>query len=414
MEHSIDPRNANLSTVFINNLSCRVSKNVLWEIFNLYGRVANVFINYSSNKSSTFAFVRFWSDLDSRRAITEENGRCIDGWVISVNKAIFGWNQRRSYEYYRDKDRSIINKRNSSKVKDVRYQRSLRFYGDALMKPIVRHADEQPLEGIKEEVTLDNKVSPSGAISGVNERDKFLNFVTSLASMPIESISKWGRSGCHRKFYAWILLDEVPIQLWNLKFFEALGNRWGSFIQVDKPTQFKTRLDISTIAVHSLAKIPNMVNVCANGDDHRIIVSIEKRLKKELKDISVDDCEVHEVVNCDGSRLQGKTSKGIFDDSLFLLLDRPKRIEFAPNLSEIHRPCGKVGEDCVMEYIDSVLENYGDPMLGTCLGCEVGPSNINHDLGGFAMNNAIVPWEGTSFAGYDDFENSENEGCVCV
>ncbi|XVE77016.1 hypothetical protein DITRI_Ditri13aG0028100 [Diplodiscus trichospermus] len=50
---------ASLFTVFINNLSRRVSKRALWEVFSIYGRVLDVFINFKSRKPATYAFVRY-------------------------------------------------------------------------------------------------------------------------------------------------------------------------------------------------------------------------------------------------------------------------------------------------------------------------------------------------------------------
>ncbi|XVF49150.1 hypothetical protein PTKIN_Ptkin03bG0245300 [Pterospermum kingtungense] len=521
---------ANLHTIFINNLSYRVSRKVLWDLFNIYRRVADVYIKYSRNRSYTFAFVRYWLDLESKRAIAEANGRCIDGRRISVNKTMFGWNQRRSYENHKDKTSSVINRKFSGGWK-VRDQRPYRSYRDALMKHLSRQTDEPPLEVIRKEDALTNKVissesilggksedgfierfnfnieildselswldnyaiatlkyylelcsikkllldngfsgkvSPVGGISiciwfdQANERDKFLEFVSSMDSNPFESITKWDKTVRQRKYYVWILLEEVPLQLWNLKFFESLGNHWGSFIQVYEPTQLKTKLDMARmlVCVDSLAKIPAMINVNTNGYDHRIIIAIKEGLEKELKDISVEDCEVHGAVQCEGSGLQKKNSElqrwSDADDSLLLVIDRLELTEFVSALSEVElngcwgrledialkelsresslqlsdkdlcgliddsvqrvshnsRPHVEVVEEHVMEFIDPVLENSEDPKMGMGLGCEIGTRNNNSNLGETDLGKAIIPWEGISIASCEDHEEIDYEGCL--
>ncbi|XVF82058.1 hypothetical protein PTKIN_Ptkin16aG0012900 [Pterospermum kingtungense] len=506
---------ANLHTVFINNLSCRVSRKVLWDLFNIYGRVADVYIKYSRNRSYTFAFVRYWLDLESKRAIAEANGRCIDGRRISVNKAMVGWNQCRSYENHKDKTSSGINRKFSGGWK-VRDQRPYRSYRDALMKHPSRKMDEPTLEAIRKEDTLTNKVissesilggksedgfierfnfnieipdselswldncaiailkdyvelcsikkllldngfsgkvSPVGGISiciwfdQANERDKFLEFVSSMDSNPFESITKWDKTVRQRKYYVWILLEEVPLQLWNLKFFESLGNHWGSFIQVDEPTQLKTKLDMARmlVCVDSLAKIPAMINVNTNGYDHRIIISIK---------------EGFWATEEEQSGLQKKNSQlqrwSDADDSLLLVIDRLEPTEFVSALSEVElngcwgrledialkelsgesslqlsdkdlcgliddsvqwvsynsRPHVEVVEEHVMEFIDPVLENSKDPKIGMGLGCEIGTRNNNSNLDETDLGKAIIPWEGISIAGYEDHEEIDYEGCL--
>ncbi|XVF83769.1 hypothetical protein PTKIN_Ptkin16aG0519200 [Pterospermum kingtungense] len=64
---------ASLPTVFVNNLSKRVSKRALWEVFNHYGTVMDVFVKFHSRKPFTFAFIRFKLESDCQRAVVEVN-----------------------------------------------------------------------------------------------------------------------------------------------------------------------------------------------------------------------------------------------------------------------------------------------------------------------------------------------------
>ncbi|XP_039007793.1 RNA-binding protein with serine-rich domain 1-like [Hibiscus syriacus] len=87
-------------TVFVDNLSKRVTRRELREIFDIYGRVLRVYIpsfmvkpNY---KSSTFAFVQYAMEEGCRRAIQNVNGTLIDGKRVSVGVAKYQKERRRA------------------------------------------------------------------------------------------------------------------------------------------------------------------------------------------------------------------------------------------------------------------------------------------------------------------------------
>ena len=83
------------------NLSKRVSKSVLWEAFLEYGKVVDIFIpryRNDTSKSNTFAFVRYKFELEMKKTIEHGNNRKVDGWYIRVNKASFGWKDRRNHK----------------------------------------------------------------------------------------------------------------------------------------------------------------------------------------------------------------------------------------------------------------------------------------------------------------------------
>ncbi|XVE62754.1 hypothetical protein DITRI_Ditri06bG0144700 [Diplodiscus trichospermus] len=61
----------------------RVSKGTLWEAFNAYGRLKDVYIHYSTKgdrgKETTFVFVRYKFKSEMLKAIEVGNNRRIDG-----------------------------------------------------------------------------------------------------------------------------------------------------------------------------------------------------------------------------------------------------------------------------------------------------------------------------------------------
>ncbi|XVE80580.1 hypothetical protein DITRI_Ditri14bG0150900 [Diplodiscus trichospermus] len=79
-----------------------VSKSALWEVFEVYGRVVDVYIGSSKDwrreRGITFAFVRYKTSSEMLTVIHSGNNRLVDGWHLRVKKAIFGWKDRRKIE----------------------------------------------------------------------------------------------------------------------------------------------------------------------------------------------------------------------------------------------------------------------------------------------------------------------------
>ncbi|KAL4312348.1 hypothetical protein GQ457_01G050470 [Hibiscus cannabinus] len=88
-------------TVFVDNLSRRVSRGALWELFSHHGKVNHVFIPLKNKKPkyrfSTFAFVRFDSEKAMNRAIEKTNKSKIDEKIITVARAKFPVQMRRKF-----------------------------------------------------------------------------------------------------------------------------------------------------------------------------------------------------------------------------------------------------------------------------------------------------------------------------
>ena len=80
-------------TVFVGNLSQKVFKSALWEMFCEYDKVVDVYIPHLSMKPfrvKTYAFVRYKKKAKMLRAIEHGNNRRVDGWFIKVKKASYG------------------------------------------------------------------------------------------------------------------------------------------------------------------------------------------------------------------------------------------------------------------------------------------------------------------------------------
>ncbi|XP_039062136.1 serine/arginine-rich splicing factor 2-like [Hibiscus syriacus] len=86
-------------TIFVDNLSKRVIRGELREVFQHYDQVVRIFIPNFTQKSKyknyTFAFVQFASEEGRRRAIQCVNGTWIDGKRVSVGLEKYQNNRNR-------------------------------------------------------------------------------------------------------------------------------------------------------------------------------------------------------------------------------------------------------------------------------------------------------------------------------
>ncbi|XVE97912.1 hypothetical protein REPUB_Repub03eG0059700 [Reevesia pubescens] len=80
----------NLHSMYVENLSTRISREALWEAFSSYGRVVDKFISKSllgKGKSFTFVFLRFKLESEAVKDIEEGNQKKMDCHIIGVKKA---------------------------------------------------------------------------------------------------------------------------------------------------------------------------------------------------------------------------------------------------------------------------------------------------------------------------------------
>ncbi|OMO96201.1 Nucleotide-binding, alpha-beta plait [Corchorus olitorius] len=92
-----------------------------------------------------------------------------------------------------------------------------------------------------------------------------------------ESLVSWVEFNEKRKFTSWIRLEEVPLELWHVNFFMALGNSWGSFLNFRECTLNRWNLEAAWIRVKvkSMYDIPSWLKVEVRGTQFTIKVSSE-------------------------------------------------------------------------------------------------------------------------------------------
>ncbi|XVF77530.1 hypothetical protein PTKIN_Ptkin14bG0052100 [Pterospermum kingtungense] len=420
-----------LFTVFIDRLSIRVSRSILWELFNHYGKVVDVFLpsKYSHQfKRIRFTFVRYKLEAEMHRAIQMANGTVVDGFCVTVKKASIGWGERSRYGSFRD---HIKKKSSSMQLTKQGYEVVI---DNHTYKEVLAGSTSQKPQGMKEpvhiideglrEVVLMQKhqklaeeraalekvggdvtfnlfipsnnlewlhlcaigtlkegcdcdtiskglrevgykaqVCPMGGLSvllrfdSVDNLRSFLKNYSSVYDFWFVEVKQWCKSCLIRKILIWIKLEEVPLQLWDVEFFKALGDAWGEFVKVDKETAAKNRFDVAKllIMVERRLNIPHVVSVKMGDHIFRIIVSCTDESRDDVVAVGMErssvipmDASFSQRLKTKGQQLEGKMRGVTTDMSFELLLGRQvdanmENCDFSTRLSERELIGGKEG-----------------------------------------------------------------------
>ena len=168
-----------------------------------------------------------------------------------------------------------------------------------------------------------------------------------------DDIAPWKESTKARESFVWVLLEEVPLQVWHPKFFQFLGNSWGQFVCLDECTVNRFRLDVARmlIKVESSLHIPSSVSVAVGGSTHRIIVAVEDTSVVGVED-GVSGNTVDELAR--NSKVEASFAK------LSSLLPREKVVPAAPIFDS---PLGHETHHAYVDYGSRLLveELIGEP-----------------------------------------------------
>ncbi|OMO52092.1 hypothetical protein CCACVL1_29362, partial [Corchorus capsularis] len=113
---------------------------------------------------------------------------------------------------------------------------------------------------------------------------------------------------------AWLVLEEVPLQLCHDSFFMEIGNLWGSFITLDESTHCKSRFDLARIliSVKRSAKLP--AKIVASHNNRKFEFSISVEVDKDFISMNFD-----RRLLATGNRNSGEGSSFSDDSSNFEL-----------------------------------------------------------------------------------------------
>ncbi|KAK8598505.1 hypothetical protein V6N13_094474 [Hibiscus sabdariffa] len=238
-------------TAFVDNLSRRVTRGALWELFNHYGKVTGIFIPTVNKKPrykfSTFAFVQFASSGDLDRAIRSTNKSKIDGRFIVVSKARFTNTQKENIlgipqtnkkgdklvgGSIRDLSKSVTSRYAS--VDNKSYKKTL------LGKPKVHVANQEGnLQRTEEEIRGDSSDNPLNFYFPISDSAWIENDLVGIVDRFSIMILFKRRSQVTRSMQKW------SSECWHENFLKASGNKWREFIDLDESTKEKENFYIA-------------------------------------------------------------------------------------------------------------------------------------------------------------------------
>ncbi|KAL4308915.1 hypothetical protein GQ457_01G015960 [Hibiscus cannabinus] len=281
-------------SVFVNNVSKRIHQATLREAFQSYGVVLDVFISYwnarRKGKPTTFAFVRFKNFVEAKKAVVLGDRRLMDGFKIRVfmeNNSV-----RKKANATRTLTKSIkigSGLRDSKSFKDV---------VSGVRKPTIKISDQVDREEVgnfSADVAPENEngfIIIDEKSEGLFPRRSFFRRRLSRQSVSMvrstnhhslsqrrNSLPVLGDEGVllqtwfddlellegyegKRRVKVWLKLEDVPLQVWDKKFFTELVNRWFDFARV-------------LVFVRRVSVIPDSIAILVNGVCHKIRIKTE-------------------------------------------------------------------------------------------------------------------------------------------
>ncbi|KAE8716200.1 Phospholipid-transporting ATPase 2 [Hibiscus syriacus] len=301
-------------TVFVDNLSKRVTRSELREIFIQYGKVVRVYIpnvifkpNY---KSSTFAFVQFALEKSCSRAVQNVNGTLIDGKRVSVGVAKYKKNSRGGTvgnKLQSAGNKQVIGDRGWQQVKTKKASslRNGRTYDEVLMGDSSKNMEQVIVEseggkGLKDNEVRNvwdmhipnddygwvkysltgvvkyplqpNMVKKAMAKEGFQVKIVSWGFVTNAVIVMFKSnedfVKAW--SNYRDKLFSWfqwlspvmsedgvplayglVELVGLPLLCWNVPFLEKLAGRWGDLVCILDETRNKEDLSSARLLLRA-------------------------------------------------------------------------------------------------------------------------------------------------------------------
>ncbi|KAE8682317.1 Polynucleotide adenylyltransferase family protein isoform 4 [Hibiscus syriacus] len=321
--------------VFVDNLSRRVQRNVLWDRFIHYGKVIKVFIPFVNRrpyyKDSTFAFVHFASKDDMHLAIEKMNNASVDGRRILVSIAKY---QKKSiprslkrtsgarstdagvYGLLRELPSSQA--AGSGKKEMMNKFRNGRSYKEMVVGAKEVEGQKAGSFGAKKEVKkklevfipMEDRSWLRSSLTGICKPLFEVEFVQrALRTEGINvKVIQWGyaKKACLFERLEHVMEEEgvplpycavsmigVPLNCWSVPFFTSLASRWGKLVKIQEQTANRVdcRVAYMLLRVESPFDIPPHVIINTYGRSFMIKIKVEgsDEFFPELEDMAEDD-----------------------------------------------------------------------------------------------------------------------------
>ncbi|GMJ13842.1 hypothetical protein HRI_005053400 [Hibiscus trionum] len=353
-------------SVFVDNISKRIHKETLKESLASAGKISDIYVAYNNPKRilnpTTFAFVRFRSEEEGRRAIQENNGRMMDRFKIrmfvasparttprnpknskslGVSKNLYAFKDKRSFKEVLlglGKTTDADCERNSNKVNEelgskssserlirvefadgtqdystvapttntIKVKKSEMLWRSKALVGVIKESFNPDLvqealrsEGLQETVCPWFGLMVVVRFNTVSEKQCCWGMRKQMLDTWFRELELLEGFEGKRKIKIWLKLIDVPLSIWSIDFFEALGRRWGTVIDIDKETRNMSRFDKArmVLEVQKISVIPRSISVIVNGQVNKILLEV-----KEYED---------DVQFLDGGRPAGGDCRGL-------------------------------------------------------------------------------------------------------
>ncbi|KAE8717707.1 hypothetical protein F3Y22_tig00110032pilonHSYRG00029 [Hibiscus syriacus] len=261
-------------TIFVDNLSKRVSRGKLREIFHHYGQVVRIFIPKFTMKpkytSSTFAFVQFASEEGRRRAIQSVDGTWIDGKRVTVG--IEKYRKSRDGEDFEGRTKRIGSK--AKRVEKTKGQNNAGSLG-VIKLPFEQDFVQKALENEGFHVKIArwgyawnacvvtfNSIEEYSGVWAQNQEDLFYWFDWMAPLMNDEGVP-----------LAFCLVG-LSLLCWNGEFLEKLVQKWGKVICIKESSKNRSDLSLARVLIRvaSPFDVPESVTVGSYDRSYKVKV----------------------------------------------------------------------------------------------------------------------------------------------
>ncbi|KAL4366522.1 hypothetical protein GQ457_05G033590 [Hibiscus cannabinus] len=329
-------------SIFVDNVSKRIHYTSLKEAFQVYGEVLDVYIAYRNRRrryeKTTFAFIRFRGEEEAKRAIESGSGRLMDGFQIRIHNARSGMEHCEKTFTKAHVERHCFKNRDFRSYKEallgVGEQKSDSTYGEAGNKVQERNnalhemtvwVKESEMAECKNDGTwASNPISFSsvdtdwrklclvGRIKGMYNHEVvqvglqsdgidarvcpwhgllvIIRFKSrfdllqcwakrvSLGRLWFDEVEMLEGYEGKRRIKVWANILEVPLQVWNERFFQGICGRWGTVLRIDDDTAAKNRFDEARvlIQVQRVTSIPDKLVISINGARYCLKVRVDE------------------------------------------------------------------------------------------------------------------------------------------
>ncbi|MCH79256.1 RNA recognition motif [Trifolium medium] len=248
---------------FITNFPEDSSTEDLWKAFARYGRVGDVYIPSKVDKwGRRFAFMKFREARDVGELSNAMKEVWLGSFKLRTNKSRFAGRSFKS-ALVEARVRQGVTVKGNKAVEDIR---EVEVDGTVLKEL------ERSFVGFLAVKVDVKRIKTTLYMEGLTQ----ISAIDMGRIMVLMSSSKEGEIE-----EAWVKVYGVPLHVWGEKLFKAIGRKYGGFVDFDRNTASRAKLDVARIKVSTNFRglIDDPVNIQALGVTYSLRIVEEKEME---------------------------------------------------------------------------------------------------------------------------------------